>query len=259
MPFSSETTALGKLYTTFRPPPIVKLLLIFLSTTLRIVSLRSLTYLLLLNSIACVVFETPLSDILKGTALTYLLRSLFELFSAGVAFLVLHPGSLPANLKGFLQMVWIAQFHSSRQETGYLGPGVLTPRPGQTPYATTDLYQNQLTQSSPPDVAVYLSERLALFASTSSPVSLRTETVYIQPQPSGNLHVILHPADFDRVIASGWGEAHSRAGKNVCVPRTMALVYAPREYGEVCGVMRVVEAGARFLGEVEGGGGGEVR
>lgn len=255
MLFSSEITALGKLYTMFTPPPpIVKLFLIFLSTTLRKVSLRSLTYLFLFNSIACVAFEAPPATILKAIALTYLLRSLFELFSAGVAFLVLHPGSLPANLTGYLQMVWIAQFHSSANVRGYLGPGVLIPGAGETPYTTTDLYQNQLTQSSPPDIATYLSERLALFATTDSPSALRLETVYVQPQPSGNLHVVLHPADFEEVVGSGWGEAHSRAGKNVCVPRTMALVYAPREYREVCRVMRVVEAGARFLGRLMGGG-----
>lgn len=253
MLFSSEITALSKFTTNFTPPPLAKLLLILLSTTLRKISLPSLTYLFLFTSTAYIAFDAPLTTLLQATALIYLLRSLSELTSAILAFQTLHPGSLPSTPTNFLHMSWLAQFHTPRTSHGYLAPDALSPRPGSTPYTSTDPHHHQLTHPSPPDVATYLSDRLALYASTTSPAPLRLEPAYNAPQPRGSLHVVLHPADFERVVASGWGEAHSLAGKNACVPRTAALVFAPREYGEVCVVMRVVEAGARFLGEVGGG------
>jgi hypothetical protein len=36
------------------------------------------------------------------------------------------------------------------------------------------------------------------------------------------------------------------------LPGTLALVYAPREYSEVCTVMRIVEAGAKYLESIDG-------
>lgn len=51
--------------------------------------------------------------------------------------------------------------------------------------------------------------------------------------------------DFEQVATTGWGEVHPLAGREL--PGTLVLVYAPREYGEVCVIMKIIEAGARFL------------
>lgn len=60
-----------------------------------------------------------------------------------------------------------------------------------------------------------------------------------------SVHVVLHPSDLEKVLQTGRGEIHPLAGK--CLPGTLALVYAPREYDEVCIVMSIIEAGAKFL------------
>ena len=75
-----------------------------------------------------------------------------------------------------------------------------------------------------------------------------------------SLHVVLHPDDIREVIEKGWGERHplARANSWWCwwfstfegrppVPEHLCLIYAPRNHFEVCVLMEVVDAGARFV------------
>jgi hypothetical protein len=36
------------------------------------------------------------------------------------------------------------------------------------------------------------------------------------------------------------------------LPGTLTLVYAPREYSEVCTVMGIIEAGSKYLASLDG-------
>jgi hypothetical protein len=71
----------------------------------------------------------------------------------------------------------------------------------------------------------------------------------------GSLHMSLHPADAKLVLEACWGERHplSRGGKfERFVPADFVMVYSPRDQAEVETVMRIIKAGAWFVGGSQG-------
>ena len=69
------------------------------------------------------------------------------------------------------------------------------------------------------------------------------------------MHLTLHPLDVSIVLASGWGERHPLAGKQIhgkkLLPSGFVMLYAPRQESEVETVMEIVKAGAWWVGGVD--------
>lgn len=230
-------------------------------------------FVVLLGTAASIITDTPLLAIIPASVAN-LVSALLKMHTAYHEFMTLAPGSLPRTLDGFIRANKIARRAHVVLETGHLCS--LSLRPGSTPFVSNDAPQRQINQESPEEIQIYLNDRLALFAAS------QTTTVAVsQSQPCGcasglylrtfgcsfcspvdtvgNTHVILHPTDLEKVIAAGWGEVHPNARtdsyfaprSSSLMPATLALIYAPRGYNEVCTVMSIVEAGAKFLASVE--------
>lgn len=210
----------------------------------------------------------PLLTVLTTSVAALAILVSFRVYEAYCAFTTLGPGGLPPSISNFVRLAsipWFASFHDNSKGAGHLQP--LPIRPGPTPYASPSFPHRQINQLSPEDVQMYFTDRLALFAElqsdpeqstanvlkSSSPrrcdsgVELRTfgceARSVLKNEDEGSVHVVLHPVDFEQVATTGWWEVHPLAVRRL--PGTLVLVYAPREYGEVC-VMKIIEAGARF-------------
>ena len=232
--------------------------------------------LVLLSIIANVVFAVPLLTVVLASAHVIAALTIGKIHEAHTAFMALSQGSIPTN--GFLRAMKIAQQGVSTSNSGYLK--ALSLRPGNTPYTVNISSHRQITQSSPEDVCNYCIDRMALFAvqqnsltanatttrSSSckcpSDVSLRTFgcNACCPHGSDGSAHVILHPSDLETVVQNGWGELHPHAntgsyyapsGANSYMPATLTLIYAPRTYSEVCTLMKIVEAGSKYLASLE--------
>ena len=241
----------------------------------------------LVSSIAIALFAFPPLTVALGSTLIMAALTFYRMHQAHSAFMALGPGlALPSSGAGFWRAVKIARRRSVARCTGFLQQ--MSPRKGPSPYTVGTTMHEQINQQPPEDVQQYFADRLALFAAThfddsnvkssnpstmtcalanscdciSSP-NLRTFgcSVCCPRRSNCGAHVILHPADLEKVISTGHGESHplastrspfSRSRGNPCLPGTLALVYAPREYSEVCTVMRIIEAGAKYLESIDG-------
>jgi hypothetical protein len=240
----------------------------------------------LVGSIALTLFATPLLTTALGSTIAIAAVTLCKVYGAYSAFMALAPGSLPSSGAGFWRVTQIARCGSVAYGAGFLQSVAL--RSGATPYTVGTVVHQQVNQQSPGDVQQYFGNRLALFAAlqstdssaassssdsatsalsssddcTSNPVIRAFGYSTCSPQRSSSgAHVILHPSDFEQVVQNGWGEVHplantgcpfSRSGGNPCLPGTLTLVYAPREYSEVCTVMGIIEAGSKYLASLDG-------
>lgn len=235
-------------------------------------SLLSLEGLLLalVSITAHTAFAISLLTVLTTAVTALAILASVRVYEAYRAFTALGPGSLPPSISNFVRLAsipWLASLYDNSKSAGHLQPLLI--RLGPTPYISPSSPHRQINQLSPEDVQMYFTDRLALFAElqldpeqsatnvleSSSPrrcdsgIELRTfgrgACAASNDENEGSVHVVLHPADFEQVVTSGWGEVHPLAGRGL--PGTLVLVYAPREYGEVCVVMKIIEAGARFL------------
>jgi hypothetical protein len=75
------------------------------------------------------------------------------------------------------------------------------------------------------------------------------EIVHLHTTES-SMHLTLHPLDAAVVLANGWGERHPLAGRGPWVPAGFVMVYAPRDPAELAVAMRIVRAGAWWVGGV---------
>lgn len=243
-------------------------------------------FLFLVSNIALTLFGTSLFTVSLGSTLVLVAVAIHKMQEAHSAFMALAPGSIPSSAAGFWKAIQIARSGPVVRGIGYLQP--LGLRSGSTPYTAGTAPQQQTNQQSPEDVQQYFSDRLSLFAmlqsDDSSTISSVSDVTASTPasscdctshpdlrmfgcgicRPLGSnsgAHVILHPSDFEQVTETGWGEVHplansgcafSRSRRNPCLPGTLTLVYAPREYSEVCTVMRIIEAGSKYLASLEG-------
>lgn len=241
----------------------------------------------LVSTIAVAMFAFPLLTAVLGMTLITATSTLYRMHQAYSAFVALDPGlALPSSGTGFWRAMQITQCRRNANGNGLFQQ--MSPRSGLTPYTVGATLHEQISQQPPEDVQQYFADRLALFAAmqyddsngtsstsgttasilvsscdcVSSP-SLRTFgcSVCCTQQSSCGAHVILHPADLEEVIRTGHGEIHplvntgspfSRSRESSCLPGTLALVYAPREYSEVCTVMRIIEAGVKYLASIDG-------
>lgn len=196
-----------------------------------------------------------------GSTLIMAALTFYRMHEAYSAFMALGPGlALPSSGAGFWRAVHIAQRRPNANGTGFLQQ--LSQRQGPTPYTLGATLHEQISHQPPEDVQQYFADRLALFAATQFNVSNATSsTSGTTARRSSSVHVILHPSDFEAVISTGHGEIHplahtdcsfSRFRGNSCLPGTLALIYAPREYSEVCTVMRIIEAGAKYVASIDG-------
>lgn len=242
----------------------------------------------LVSCIAVALFVCPLLTVILGSTLLTAALTFYRMYEAYSAFVALGPGlALPSSSAGFWRATQIARLRTNVNSTGFLQQQI-SERQGPTPYTVGTSLHKQINQQTPEDVQQYFTDLLALFAAThfksgsvtSSPsgttssvlaspcncfssLSLRTFGCNVcQPQRSNcGVHVTLHPSDFEEVLRTGHGEMHplastnsrfSHSRGNSCLPSTLALVYAPREYSEVCTVMRIIEAGAKYVASIDG-------
>jgi hypothetical protein len=232
--------------------------------------------LVLLSTIANVVFAVPLLTVILASASVIAALTIDKIHQAYTTFMALSQGSIPTN--GFMRAMKIAQQGITTSNSGYLQ--ALSLRPGNTPYTIGISSHRQITQASPVDVRNYCTNRVALFASQQNSSAATTTTAKSNscncPADTsirtfgcntccphgidGSAHVILHPSDLETVVQNGWGELHPHAntgsyyalsGAKCYLPATLVLIYAPRTYFEVCSVMKIVEAGSRYLACLE--------
>lgn len=237
--------------------------------------------LLVLVSIAAHIFcAFPLSTVTLASASVIAVLTACKIHEAHNVFMALSPGSIPVN--GFIRAMQISRQGVNSSSAGYLSP--ISIRPGSTPYVVGTAPQRQINQASPEDVQDYCTDRLALFADlqnnssnalAGTTTTARSNSCMCTPDTTlrtfgcnvccphgsdGSAHVILHPSDLEVVLQNGWGELHpcantgsyyasSSAGSYM--PATLALIYAPRTYPEVCTAMKIIEAGSKYLTSLE--------
>lgn len=228
---------------------------------------------------------SSLLTVALGLTFTIAAVALYRTYEAYRAFMALAPGGLPSSFAGFKKMNRITRGGPVTSGSGYLQ--ALPVRLGSTPYTVGTHSQHQLNQQSPADVQQYFADRLSLFAELQRDgddsdsmalgstifVAVKACDCFRSPRlrtfgcsiccaerSSYGAHVVLHPSDLQKIMHSGWGENHPLADTrssfaNVChkpcLPGTLALIYAPREYDEVCTVMRIIEAGAKYLASID--------
>jgi hypothetical protein len=243
----------------------------------------------LVSSVAVTIFACSLLTVASCLTLITSALTIYRMHKAHSAFVALGPGlALPDSCAGFWQAIQIARHGPVANGAGFLQP--ISLRQGPTPYTVGTTLHEQINQEPLEDVQQYFADRLALFASMHSEDSITTSptlataacstanacdcisslnvrtfgcSVCCPRRNNCGAHVILHPADFEEVVRTGHGEIHplaqssssfSRSRGNSCLSGTLALVYAPREYSEVCTVMRIIEAGAKYLASIKGKG-----
>lgn len=74
------------------------------------------------------------------------------------------------------------------------------------------------------------------------------EIVHLHPS-DGSMHVVLSPADAQRVIDRGWGELHPLAGARpgIGLPPTYTLLYPPRDVRDLAPIHAVLTAAVRHM------------
>lgn len=83
------------------------------------------------------------------------------------------------------------------------------------------------------------------YSKFTAPMFAVNEFGHIHPDLDGSLHVMASPELCRRIAASGWGELHARTDQ-------VAMVYGPRDDGEVETVFSIVDLAYRYsMGEAE--------
>ncbi|KAL6155540.1 hypothetical protein ACJBU6_05755 [Exserohilum turcicum] len=211
------------------------------------------------------------------------------------AFISLGPGGTPSTPLGYVKIKLLSLIclrdplrplaipPHFRPQTGYLTDDALSPRPGTRPVIRGIAPQRQQTQISSAAIYASLVQRIKALASeprnrlaertscfekhssglfTSVPITRTCGGEVCHAHPSdGSMHMTLHPADANLMIAKGWGERHPLARGGWCrkfVPREFVLVYAPRDEQEVEVVAKLIAAsiwwvsGMDINGDVDG-------
>jgi len=84
-----------------------------------------------------------------------------------------------------------------------------------------------------------------LAAGPSDAFLVGREFAHLHPWPDHSLHLCLPERLADAVCRAGWAEWHPFVADGL-LPRTVVLVYAPRDEGELRVVARLVEASYHF-------------
>ncbi|EUC39665.1 hypothetical protein COCMIDRAFT_10268 [Bipolaris oryzae ATCC 44560] len=211
------------------------------------------------------------------------------------AFLSLGPGGTPATPLGYLKIKLLSLIclrdprrpipipPHYRPQRGYFFEDALPHRTGHKPEIRGIAPQRQQTQVSTKEIygklvlkikelasdpRNRLTERTSCFEKhstglfTSIPITRTCGGEICHAHPSdGSMHLTLHPADANLIMAHGWGERHPLARGGWCrkfVPREFMLVYAPRDDEEVEIVTKIVAAsiwwvsGINVSGDTEG-------
>jgi hypothetical protein len=204
------------------------------------------------------------------------------------AFLSLGPGGTPPTPLGYLKIKLLSLIclrdplrpipipPHFRPQKGYFPEDALPHRTGSKPVIQGIAPQRQRTQTS--DAKVYaclvekikelaadprnrLMERTSCFEQhssglfTSVPITRTCGGEVCHAHPSdGSMHMTLHPADANLMIAHGWGERHPLARGGWCrkfVPREFVLVYAPRDEAEVEITRKIIAAGVWWVSGID--------
>ena len=147
----------------------------------------------------------------------------------------------------------------------------LPPRPGPVPETRPVMPHQQLTQQ-PEDRTVReeLARRLfdlpeveerpsgvsvpgarALCLSGDGPTGpaeafmVGREFAHLHPPPDQSMHLTLPTAEAERAIDLGWAEWHPLAAQGL-LPRTVVMVFAPRDEEEALAVEQIVRCSWRF-------------
>lgn len=74
------------------------------------------------------------------------------------------------------------------------------------------------------------------------------EIAHLHPS-DGSMHVVLGPADAQKVLDRGWGELHPLAGvqRAIGLPPTYVLVYPPRDVRDLAPIHAVLTAAVRHM------------
>lgn len=241
----------------------------------------------LVGSIAVALFAFPILTIALGSTLIMVALSFYRMHEAHSAFMALGPGlALPSSGSGFWRAIQIARRRADENGTGFLDQ--MSPRNGPTPYTFGTTMHEQISQRPPEDVQQYFTDRLALFAATRSDDSKITSsssrtTASIPasscdcisspdfrafgcsvccPQRSNcGAHVILHPADLEKVISTGhvrsilWPTREARSRALVATPAYLApsrlsmLPGSTARSAPLCELLKLVQCFWRALME----------
>lgn len=208
---------------------------------------------LLIGSIALTIFGNSLLTIVLGSTIITAVLATCRTHNAYHAFMALAPGGLPSSFAGFVEATRITRGGPVSFGDGFLP--ALAFRLGPTPYTIGLSSHQQLNQQSPEDVQQYFADRLSLFAalqsgdsksestSSDSTVSLAADACNCTSSPC--LRTFVCPLADTR-------SPFVNLCHKPCLPGTLALINAPREHDEVCTIMRIIEAGAKYLASIDG-------
>jgi hypothetical protein len=204
------------------------------------------------------------------------------------AFLSLGPGGTPMTPLGYLKIKLLSLIclrdplrpiaipPHFRPQKGYFAEDALPHRTGSKPVIQGIAPQRQQTQRSgegiygclvqkikalAADPRNQLMERTSCFEKNSSglftsiPITRTCGGEICHAHPSdGSMHMTMHPADANLMIAHGWGERHPLARGGWCrrfVPREFVLVYAPRNEDEVEVMTKIIAAGIWWVSGID--------
>jgi hypothetical protein len=232
--------------------------------------------------------ETNMHILTAALALILPMITAFYVHKDYCAFLSLGPGGTPATPLGYIKIKLLSLIclrdplrpiaipPHFRPQKGYLAEDALPHRTGSKPVIQGIAPQRQQTQKSgegiygrlvskikalAADPRNRLVERTSCFEKNSSglftsmPITRTCGGEICHAHPSdGSMHMTMHPADANLVIANGWGERHPLARGGWCrkfVPREFMLVYAPRDEAEVDIVTRIIAAGVWWISGID--------
>ncbi|USP74429.1 hypothetical protein yc1106_01703 [Curvularia clavata] len=204
------------------------------------------------------------------------------------AFLSLGPGGTPATPLGYVKIKLLSLIclrdprrpiaipPHFRPQRGYFAEDALPHRTGTKPEIRGIAPQRQQTQRSTREVYSSLVRKIQELASdprnrltertscfekhssglfTSMPITRTCGGEICHAHPSdGSMHMTLHPADANLMMAHGWGERHPLARGGWCrkfVPREFMLVYAPRDDEEVEIVTKIIAASVWWVSGID--------
>lgn len=232
--------------------------------------------------------ETHMHILTTCLALTLPIVTAFYIHKDYCAFLSLGPGGTPATPLGYLKIKLLSLIclrdplrpiaippHFRPQE-GYFAEDALPHRVGTKPVIRGIAPQRQQTQRSGEGIYGCLVEKIKALAIdprnrllertscfekhssglfTSVPITRTCGGEICHAHPSdGSMHMTLHPADANFMIARGWGERHPLARGGWCrkfVPREFVLVYAPRDKDEVEIITKIIAAGIWWVSGID--------
>jgi hypothetical protein len=84
----------------------------------------------------------------------------------------------------------------------------------------------------------------------------RGEISHVHAGLDGSIHVMLHPADCNKLFESGWAQRHAFSGVGMIkflvgasLPVNYVLVYAPRDKAEIDIAISIVKASIQFMAD----------